>query len=86
MKIIGKLTSDIDISNVYVTIGTISDDNLKPKLDYQEYKLVTSSKIAQIIISINGEIKIGYGHKVMDCANVGLVTGESVLAEMNYIV
>ena len=85
MKIIGTLTSDINISGVYVTIGTISDDNLKPKLPYQEYKLFTSSKLAQIIISRDGEIKIGYGHKLIDYSNVGLVTGESVLAEMNYI-
>ena len=86
LKIIGKLTSDIDITNDYVTIGTISDNNLKPKLSYQEYKLFTSSKIAQVLISINGEIKIGYGHKVTDCSAVGLVTGESVLVEVSYIV
>ena len=86
MKITGKLTSDIDISNDYVTIGTISDDNLKPKLNYQEYKIFTSSKSAQVIISIDGEIKVGYGHTLIDYSNAGLVTGESVLVEMNYIV
>ena len=86
VKISGKLTSDIDISNDYVTIGTISDDNLKPKLNYQEYKIFTSSKLAQVIISIDGEIKVGYGHTLIDYSNVGLVTGESVLVEMNYIV
>ena len=49
-------------------------------------KIFTSSKSAQVIISIDGEIKVGYGHTLIDYSNAGLVTGESVLVEMNYIV